>query len=71
MAGSLHGWPSLSQWRIVADLLQATVDKIVIEIMNVQKQLEGSDCGLFAPSLLLYYTRPETSITAASPGTAS
>ena len=45
---SLHCLPSLSQQRIVADLLQATVDEIVIETMNVQKQLGGSDCGLFA-----------------------
>ena len=45
---SLHGLPSLSQQRVVADLLQATVDEIVIETMNVQKQLGGSDCGLFA-----------------------
>ena len=45
---SLHGSPSLSQQRIVADLLQATVDEIVIETRNVQKQLGGSDCGLFA-----------------------
>ena len=45
---SLHCLPSLSQQRIIADLLQATVDEIVIETMNVQKQLGGSDCGLFA-----------------------
>ena len=45
---SLHGLPSLCQQRVVADLLQATADEIVIETMNVQKQLGGSDCGLFA-----------------------
>ena len=45
---SLHGSPSLSQERIVADLVQATVNTIETQTMNVQKQLEGSVCGLFA-----------------------
>ena len=34
---SLHGSPSLSQQKIVAHLLQATVDKTEIQTMNVQR----------------------------------
>ena len=45
---SFHGSPTLSQQQLVADMLQTKEDKILINTMNVQMQVGGSDCGLFA-----------------------
>ena len=45
---SLHYPISLSVKKTIADLLHTKEEVIVIEVMNVQLQKGGDDCGLFA-----------------------
>ena len=45
---SFHSTPTMTQQRIVADMLQTQEDKLEIHTMNVQMQVGGCDCGLFA-----------------------
>ena len=40
---------------IIADMLQASKDSIVLEYIKMQQQSGASDCGLFAIALPLQY----------------
>ena len=45
---SLHGLPTSTAKREVADILHSPLPVITVQCLNVQKQRGGSDCGLFA-----------------------
>ena len=45
---SLHGLPTSTAKRQIADILHSPLPVITVQCLNVQQQLGGTDCGLFA-----------------------
>ena len=45
---SLHGLPTSTAKRQIADILHSPLPVITVQCLNVQQQRGGSDCGLFA-----------------------